>query len=294
MIDSPKRGKPTQLGKPVDAEVDDPYNTDGYRHNIELEEQITERVKRAADKLVRAVDAKQKKLKRPLTDLEKGRIIRKVIFNEVRPGKTKFSKRNNSAISQMSKSDLNEKVARASREKWDTNKKLKIRAITGDELIKIYNIGILFISERLFQKALKHGFPKVFFSPRKSGEWKPSYYSEMLNVIVLTTKRPGVIRHEFTHFLDMVGQNGIAAVDYRDRFTFGPFVELPGGGSGYQGKWAEPYCGRVYEDTKTANEFVSMAHQMLTSGREKTLAMYWNVNLEQIAFLLAYLEGQFV
>lgn len=266
-----------------------------------------------------------------LTEFEVGEVVKKTIVSELNITK-------NRKYVERKFSELESKIQRGSKRCY----KRKAWALNAKRAEEAHKIGMEFVDDKLYEKAKKR-MPRIFETRSKTGVSRGAFHTSLFDenkkefsgivvdnykLIIEEKYSLQVLKHEYGHFLDTIGQNGRASIIARNLFAEEGIVILGpwGGDSTYiKGKWIDKYTGRIYSSrsyesisnikangyidkghgemaggSKVASEWFSSLTELLETNSDEAkqiltkLGKEWNNNPLRVSFMKSYLKGHFV
>jgi len=170
---------------------------------------------------------------------------------------------------------------------------VRLKEVSSKRVAELMNDSNSFLSQRMVDAAKKNGLPRVYEATHTTGG---AFYLDSVNAIVLpATDYRGmtqVFRHEYNHFMDVLGKCDKAAAKWRRLNQTGSTITHPGGYDYVKGKWGDVYTGRVYKHTGT--EVNSTIAETLEQWRGGDMLRAYNANPEHLGHYLAQAKGSFL
>ena len=291
----PTAEKPAAIGTPLDPESG-VWGEDGWLEAENARDQVKQRVSNALKKMSDAMsEIYRAKGRRNLSYKQKGALLNSIFqkrLKEVRSG----------SLSVVEKADVI--FQEFERERGD---------VPRIEAKKIREYALSFLSDRMIKAIVRRKLPRLIYnrSPkgRPTGYWNQAerafYIPKMENA-----KSRAVILRVFAEFFDTFGHCGEAAVRARNQMLASNTVFNVNGilyldvatasffdGLIYGERGAnkiDATAGKVEGSSDTESNWTRSAFECLAEGMEHNLGFLWDTAPQQLAFLMAYIEGQFV
>jgi hypothetical protein len=266
-IRKPVPGYGTKIGDSI-LGPGDPYQVPGLLEDLGLAAQVERRTSDSV-KIIRdnLNAARNKRFDRALPDLTTGSIIKKTIQKEI--GKA-------GAVTDL-------KYA---------------KRVAGDMALEkqyeLYGAGLREIGRRTYN-ALKK---KALFRVIETKDMKVPPIRGPIDDIFLLSVPMGnlpvsMVMLHMIYMLDKLGRNGEAAVISRNKH-FGSDAIFQSPESEFLNiRSGDIFSGRKHGSSKEHSDWTSTAYSTMAPGQEKKLALLWDMNPDQVGFLMAYLGGQF-
>ncbi len=279
-------------GSPGDPETG-VWADDGWLEALDATEQVERRTSNSAIRLSTALsELYRAKGRKDLSYKAKGELIRSI-----------FLKR----ISELRKGPVTmQKVAFSSHDR-----------VKGDmsqtDADKIRRSALRFLSDRLQKVVARRKLPRIV--EKRSPKSRPTgYWNNSENVFYLpkadTSKRQAVILRAFAEYFDTFGNAGKAAVIARNGNLASDTVHNVNGVLYLDVRTASFFDGLIVDQvgplkvnsnagivtgaSEIKSEWTKSAFESLANGFETNLGFLWDTAPMHVAFLLAYIEGQFV
>lgn len=310
---TPPPKKPRAAAAPATRELPQPtgpakdYSEYGLLEGIPVTEQVRERIALESARLqdvLKAAELRHRTLGARLTSRARADLIRDFVAKDTGAVQTITPRMLSTATKKLGAAEryaLKQTVKRKAQEgsllRVDRMLPVSVRSVPNGKLAEFYNDAFQHLSQRVLDKALERGLPRVFYGTNvRDG----AFFSESLNAIVIPAKARGfkssqqLFRHEFGHYTDRLGAGRDAALAFRDTYKFGPETfKAPGGEFDYlKGKWGDWYCGRIYEHGSTEVTSV-IAESFAASARTKLSEMYM-ANPDHVGYAMAHAKGAFI
>lgn len=303
----PKRGFTSETPDAT-ATPGDPYSQ--YRlldtSKESLHQQVLKRSKIEAARISDALTAAESKFPSRLTPLKRERLRAKTINNFIQADTGKVEKFTSKTVRQyqtqlpkLAEKTL-QKVTRGHIDSGSLTKfgrakleDVKLRKLPDSEVAKLMNGANESLSQRVINEAKRKGLPIVYEATNTVGG---AFYSSAFNTIIIPQESfkglGSVFRHEYSHYIDVLGKNDPAATQWRKLNAIGKEKKSPRGWKYLRGKWGERYTGRVYESGGT--EVTSTFAETLGTNRAIDLNRMYDANPEHAGYYLAQAKGSFL
>jgi hypothetical protein len=238
------------------------------------------------------------------------RIIQDVLNKETR-------KNMNRALSQRKKGKIIKKTIKKNVGKSGDVSSLKLHErqpgdMSWTDQRKVYREGLRHIGERMWNLLNKTTLWRIIESPGTQKQPLRAIRNGVMMLPLPTNQRSkAVIVETVTHYLDTFGLNGKASVISRNKSLSTNTVFRPDektqilhvrSGDMNSGKVINPKikvkadatAQTVKGGSNNKSTWASTAHAAMAEGAEEKLALLWDTNPDQIAFMMDYLTGHFV
>lgn len=272
----PTDKKPVHIGDPIDPETGE-YASEGWIEDRSADVQVSRRVKNAMVKLQNALNEIYRANGREdLSLAQKGTILRDIFkrrIAELRGGsKVRMEKIDHSFQSvERVRGDMPHREADA---------------------IRRYAFG--YLSDRMLKVVKRRKLPRIV-NNRSSKSQPVGHWDRAQNVFHLpkmeTAKSQAIILRVFAHYLDTFGHNGEAAIaDKGDSLVSNEIFQY---NDIMFSDVATPsiYSGLMYNEPRIS-EWTASAFEAL--ALPANLGFLWDIAPRHVAFLMSYIEGQFV
>ncbi len=287
------------------------YSEYGLLDGVPVTEQVRERIAYESARLqdvLKAAEQRYKTLGVRLSARARGDLIRDFVAKDTGQVQKITSRMVSSATKKIGqaerrslKNSVHSKMQSGSLTRIDKAKPVGVRPVPSDKLTDLYNDAFQHLSQRVLDKALERGLPRVFYGTNVSDG---AFYSEALDAIVIPEKvgwggfcgrsSHQLFRHEFGHYTDRLGAGKDAALAFRDTYKLGPekFKAADGKWEYVKGKWGDWYCGRIYEHSAT--EVTSVISESFAAEARNKLSEMYMANPDHVGYAMAHAKGAFI
>jgi len=297
-VRTPTDSRPVKIGDPVDLEAGF-LADEGFIEEFSVGSQVKKRVGASMQRIQNALnEAFRKRGRLDLSSKQKGALLRGIFQKRLNELKAELK-------TQLEKGEVT--LVAADRERGDMP---RAQAYA----IRKYALG--FLSERLLKVVARRKLPRIVLNRTPKGR-PTGYWDREENVFYLpemnTPKARAVILRVFAKYFDSFAHNGEAAVTARNQSLASDTVYNVNGELYLDTATPSFYSGRLYgqldpkikvnaatgnvsgvDKDETENEWSATAFEALADGFEFNLGFLWENAPRHLAFLMSYIEGQFV